>query len=329
MSLQPVFHALMKILNDILNFLPQLVNGVLLLVIGYLLSILVRWIMRFVFRRMQLDQLFERVGITHTIQGLGVHLSISDILTQVIFFFILLSFVNSAASLMGFTTAVNLLQSLFAFIPRAISATIIIILGSMIAHFLGGTIETIARSVRISYGRALGRVIEYTIVAFVVILALSTLGVDTTILTTGLALVVASAGLALALTFAFGSRESAHHIIAGFYVRQRFPSGQRLTFENYSGTVRSTTGAYTVLEIGTEAGTPQTLSLPNALLLQRAIPGQDGSSNGNAPTAPANPPAGNAPTVPANPPVGNAPLVPENSSTGNISSSPHDPNENA
>jgi small-conductance mechanosensitive channel len=318
MTLQPVVNALLKILSDILNFLPRLVNGVLLLLIGYLLSILVRRIVRFIFRRMQLDQLFERVGITHTIQGFGVRLPISDILAQIIFFFILLSFATSAASLMGFTTAVNLLQSLFSFIPRAISATIIVIVGSMIAHFLGAAIESISRSVRISYGRALGRVIEYIIVAFVVILALSTLGVDTTILTTGLALVVASAGLALALTFAFGSRESAHHVIAGFYVRQRFPVGQRLTFEEYSGTVRSTTGAYTVLDISTEAGTQQTLSLPNALLLQRAIPGQDESPNRTASAGSGNPPDGNAPSSQGSPAPENAPSSQENSVTENI-----------
>ncbi|HAG97652.1 MAG TPA: hypothetical protein DCL75_02005, partial [Ktedonobacter sp.] len=95
----------------------------------------------------------------------------------------------------------------------------------MLARFLGNTIAAVAANVNITYGK----IIEFAIVAFVVVLAVSTLGVDTTILTTSLTIIIASAGLAIALTFAFGSRESARNVIAGFYVRQNFQPGQRLT----------------------------------------------------------------------------------------------------
>jgi small-conductance mechanosensitive channel len=281
-TIQPVVSALFKIITNLLDFLPLLVNGVLLLIIGTLLSMLIRGILRFILRRIQLDQLFERIGITQTVHSLGVHLSLADLLAQVIFFFLLLSFITSAVNLMQFTTIASVLQGILNFIPRAISAAIIVIFGAMFARFLGTTIQTLSGSVRLSYGRALGRVIEYTVVAFVVVLAISTLGVDTTILTTGLALIVASAGLALALTFALGARESARHVVAGFYVRQRFRPGQWLIMENYSGTIRTTLGTYTVVEINTAEGEQQTLSLPNAMLLQQIVRTQDQSIPGNS-----------------------------------------------
>ena len=275
MTIQPVVSALFKIITNLLDFLPLLVNGVLLLIIGTFLSIMIRGLLRFIFRRIQLDQLFERIGITQTVHSLGVRLSLSNLLAQVVFFFLLLSFITSAVNLMQFTTIASVLQGILNFIPRAISSAIIVIVGAMFAHFLGTTIQTVSGSVRLSYGRALGRVIEYTVVAFVVVLAISTLGVDTTILTTGLALIVASAGLALALTFALGARESARHVIAGFYVRQRLRPGQRLIMDNYTGTIRTTVGTYTVVEVNTEGGEQQTLSLPNALLLQQIVRTQD------------------------------------------------------
>lgn len=150
-----------------------------------------------------------------------------------------------------------------------------IFFGSMLADFLGTAVTTLAGNVNIAYGRALGKIIEYALVAFVIVLAISTLGVDTTILTAVLALIVASAGIAIALTFAFGARESARNVIAGFYVRQHFQPGQQLTFDTYSGTVQSTKGAYTVLEVTAETGEPHTIALPNALLLQRAVLSQE------------------------------------------------------
>jgi small-conductance mechanosensitive channel len=141
----------------------------------------------------------------------------------------------------------------------------------MLARFLGNTLTAVADSVNITYSTALGRIVEYAIVAFVVVLAISTLGVDTTILTSSLTIIIASAGLAIALTFGLGSRESARTVIAGFYVRQNFHPGQRVTLGEYRGTVRSISGTYTVLDTVNENGERGTVSLPNLMLMQNAV----------------------------------------------------------
>src|SRR5437763_6463582 len=114
------------------------------------------------------------------------------------------------------------------------------------------------------------------------------MGEHTTILTTSFTIIVGAAGLAIALTFASGSRESARNVIAGFYVRQNFRPGQRLTLGEYSGRVRSTAGAYTVLETVNESGENGTISLPNLLLLQGAVAGQEDISGASTQPAASN-----------------------------------------
>ena len=294
MNFQPVIDSLIKTFTDIINFIPRMINGLIILLLGYLISALVRWILRFVFRSIRLDQLAERAGINNAMSGLGVRASLSNILAQIAFFFLLLSFATSAVSLVGLTALADLLQGVLHFIPRAISAAILVVFGSMLARFLCNAIIAVADNVNIAYGKALGKIIEYAIVAFVVVLAISTLGVDTTILTTSFTIIVAAAGLAIALTFASGSRESARNVIAGFYVRQNFRPGQRLTLGEYSGKVRSTAGAYTVLDTVNESGENTTISLPNFMLLQAAVAGQEDTSN--ASTQPAVSDQENTPT---------------------------------
>lgn len=278
MSFQPVTNALLNILTEILNFLPHLVNGLIILIVGYLISALIRWIVRTLLLRLHFEQLAGRIGITHALRSLGVRLSLPEVIAQVVFFFLLLSFATSAFVLMGLTAVADLLRDVLAFIPRAISAAIIIIFGSMLAYFLGETITTVAGNVNITYNKALGKLIEYTLVAFVVVLAISTLGVDTTILTTALTIIIAAGGLAVALTFAFGAREAARNVIAGHYIRQNFSPGQQLEMGDYRGRLRSTAGTYSVLEIGSESGGTGTISLPNTFLLQNAVRSLDALS---------------------------------------------------
>ena len=283
MSFVPVFNALLKILTDILDFIPRLVNGLIILIVGYLISALVRWVIRFILRRIHLEQLADRAGISNTMRGLGVRASLPEIIAQIVFFFLLLSFATSAVSLMGLTAVADLLQNVLHFIPQAISAAIMVVFGSMLARFLGSTITAVSESVNITYGGALGKIIEYAIVAFVIVLAISTLGVDTTVLTTSLTIIVASAGLAIALTFAFGAREAARNVIAGHYVRQNFQAGQRLTLGEHSGRVRSTAGAYTVLEVSSGEGGESTISLPNSFLLQQVVLSGEGTEAAEPP----------------------------------------------
>ena len=291
MAFQPVLQALIQTITAILNFVPHLINGLIILIVGYLISAIIRGVLRFIFRRTGLDQLFQRIGIEPTLRSLGVRASISDIIVQIVFFFLLLSFSTSAVQLMGLTAVATLLQNILNFVPEAISAGLIVVFGSMIARFLGNAVISVAQSVNITYSNALGKIIEYAIVAFVMVLAISTLGINTAILTTSLTIIIAAAGLAIALTFALGSRDSARHVIAGYYVRQNFVPGQRLQLGERSGTIRNTSGAYTVLETVNEAGDRSTISLPNALLLQSAVLSQEEPGTPAAPTAPTSPPA--------------------------------------
>lgn len=278
MNFQPVIDSLYQIFTQILNFVPRFVNGLIILIIGYLISALVRWLLRFILQRIHLQDLADRAGITNAMSGLGIRAPLANIIGQIVFFFLILSFASAAVRLMGLLAVATLLESVLNFIPKAISAAIMILFGSMLARFLGNTLAAVADSVNISYGNALGKIIEYAIVAFVIVLAISTLGVDTTILTTSLTIIIASAGLAIALTFGLGSREAAKNVIAGFYVRQNFRPGQRITLGDHNGTIRTTAGAYTVLDTTGENGQRESVSLPNLLLIENVVRGQEEES---------------------------------------------------
>ena len=275
MSFQPILDSLMQILTQILTFLPHFVNGLIILIVGYLISIAIRWLVRFVLHHIHLQDLADRAGIVAALRGLGVRAPLPTLIAQVVFFFLFLSFATAAVRLMGLNAVADLLNSILTFIPKAISAAILILFGSMLARFFGNTITAVADTVNISYSNVLGKIIEYAILAFVVVLAISTLGVDTTVLTTSLTIIIASVGLAIALTFSLGSRESIKNVIAGFYVRQNFRPGQRITVRDYnatiSGSIRSTSGAYTVLDTVNDEGKAESVSLPNLMLMEDVV----------------------------------------------------------
>ena len=306
MNFQPVVDSLSKIITNIADFIPLLVNALIVLIVGYLISRLARAIVSWILRRVEFDDRAEKSGVSRIVKDLRVSVSLSRLFAQLVFYFLLLSFATEAMRILHFDSVVELLNNILRFVPRVLSAAIILILGSLLARFLGTTLATIANDVSITYSQTLGKILEYAIIAFTVVLAVSTLGLDTTILTTSLTIIIASAGLAVALTFGLGSRESARNIIAGYSVQQRLQVGQQVNFEDYDGTVSATSGAFTTLQVKRDDGGEDEVVLPNTLLLQKVIRLRGANSASNQPPTAAPPPVvtPEKPADPNNDPLG-------------------------
>lgn len=147
------------------------------------------------------------------------------------------------------------------YLPRALSAIIVVILGSVL-----GTI--VSTAVRESIGRSMGRLgqqlptaIKGIVTTFSVILAASQLGIDTTVINIVVASAVFALGLAFALVVGLGSRPVATEIASGRALRRLLAVGDTVTNAALSGTV--TAMHPTAVEIESDG---HTLLIPNSEL---------------------------------------------------------------
>jgi small-conductance mechanosensitive channel len=281
MDIAVVRDALTQIVLDIVNFIPNFINGLIILLVGYLVARVVRGITRVVLSRIGFDPLVERTGITGTLRGLGVRVPLSQFVAQIIFFLLLLSFLITSTRLMGLEAVAALLAGLLAFLPSMIAALIVFLLGGIVAKFLGDVITSMGLGTGLSYARRLGAVVQHLISLFVVVLALGVLGIDTTILITALTILIAAFGLALGLSLGLGSRGLVQHILAGHYMRQRLPMGQSILLEDVRGQVSD------IGSVNTLVSTPDGEAvIPNALLLDSIIRAPGAATEPSAPSEP-------------------------------------------
>ncbi len=266
MNFQVVIDALVKIVTDIINFIPNLVNGLIILLIGYLIARLVRWIVRTVLVQLKFDPLIERTGITGSLRGLGVKTPLSWILAQTIFTFLLLSFLITSTRLMGLEAVALLLERLVSFLPNIIAAVIIFLLGGVAAQFVGNLISNVGAASGLVYAARVGRVVQYMISLFVVVLALGQLGVDTAILVTAITIAIAAFGLAIGLALGLGARGVVSNILAGYYLRQRYAVGRAIAMGDVNGELSLVGPVNTVLR--TSEGE---VVVPNSTLLEAIV----------------------------------------------------------
>ncbi len=118
----------------------------------------------------------------------------------------------------------------------------------------------------LSYAGRAGRFVQHLLSVFVAILALGQLGIDTGILVTAVTIMIAAFGLALSLALGLGARSVVGHIMAGFYIRQRLPSGQPVVLGEVRGIVESVGGVNTL--VSTSSGS---VVIPNSVLLESIV----------------------------------------------------------
>ena len=247
-------------------WLPRLAGAVILLLVGWLVARLVRFVLRNLLGRLRLDRLAERAGISKMFADAGFDPSVANLVARVVYWIVLLVFVLAATESLGLPGVVDMLGGLVAYLPSVLAAALILLAGSLIANVVGEALSALTSQTGIDSGPLLGQVVRYAILIFAAILAMEQLGIETTLLIATALAIIASTALALALAFGIGSRELARNIMAGFHAKEAFTPGDRLQVGSHTGRLVSVGTVKASLE--TENGL---VSLPNTSLIDEAV----------------------------------------------------------
>lgn len=263
--------SLREIVTILAGWAPRLLGAVVWLTLGWVTAWLVQFILAGTLRRVGLDKLLERAGVAQFLSNAGFDPSASKLLARLIYWLVLLVFVLAATESLGLSRVVETLSGLVGFLPNVLAAVLILLFGGLLARVAGDAVGGLAAQGGVSTGPLLGQLVRYALLAFVAILALEQLQVQTTLLIAVAIALIASTALTLALAFGLGTRELARNIMAGFHAKESFTTGQHLQIHgkgggDRAGRLRNIGTVKSVLE--TEAGL---LSLPNSVLTDEAV----------------------------------------------------------
>jgi hypothetical protein len=217
MLLEPVRVSLIQIGE----FLPKLLLAAIVLIAGWLLAKAVRFGVLKALRALNLHVLAERAGVDGFLKQGGLRTDTVGILALLVYWLVLLAALIIAFNSLGLTYVTDLLHRVALFLPKVIIAVLIIAFGAYFARFIGGTIAAYCKSVELPDGELLGRIAQYAILAFVVLIALDQLDVGGAIVRQSFLIILAGLVLALALAFGIGGQRRAADLLERWWPRER------------------------------------------------------------------------------------------------------------
>lgn len=232
------------------TFLPNLLGGVALLILGWLAAFVVRWlVMRF---GKGLDAI---LAVVHRWTGQEVsqpRWSVSNLVATLAFWIVLAYAVSAAAEQMGLDTFASWVLGLLGYLPGLLISLFILFIGSLVAGEVRNLITAVSDTSGFQHGLTLGQLAAGLIMAFTLLLSLAQLGLDVTLFANIITLAAGALFASIALSFGIGAADAVRNVLASHYVRKAFQPGQRIRINDLRGEILELTQVSVL--VGTSEG---------------------------------------------------------------------------
>lgn len=255
------FSALME---SVLLFLPKLGLAAVILAVGFAAAAVLQAVSRKFFALVGIDRLGSRIGAEAWLEAAGTRKPLSWIFGRLLFWFVLIVVLVPVADVLGMAFFGELVNRALLFLPNVFAAMLVILAGAWAAKFLSGVIRGSAARLGTEYSETLGTISNVTILLIAFIIALSQLGIDSTILSSVLLIVVGAIALGIAVSFGFGAKDVIRNVIAGIYVSRSYAAGNRVLLGDREGTIDEIGTIVTTVNFGKGA----VVSVPNSAFLE-------------------------------------------------------------
>jgi hypothetical protein len=220
-NIDVMLEPLRALLQQVGAFMPKLALAAAVLFGGWLVAKAFRFSVVKALRALNFHVLTDRAGIDGFLQQGGTEKDTTDLFGWIAYALVILASLIIAFNSLGLSQVTDLLAKVMFFVPHLLVALLVVVFGSYFARFAGNAVQSYCRSAEISDGELLGRIMQYGVMAFVVLLAVDHLDIGGGLIQQTFLILLGGIVVALALSFGLGGRDRAAALIERWFPRDR------------------------------------------------------------------------------------------------------------
>lgn len=194
-------------------FLPNLLAMLVIMIAGILLAKVIRLMLVKSLNALKFDNWSDRVGITALMRKGDMWSKPTAALGAIIFWLLLLITLMIGLSALRVPAIDNLVEQFFAYMPRAFSAAVILIVGSLLAGFISRAILIAAVNSGYHYSKLLAEAVRTLLTVLILAMAMEQLQIAPGIVLSAFSIIFGGIVAALAISFGVGGIDAAKRMI--------------------------------------------------------------------------------------------------------------------
>lgn len=217
--LEPV-RVFMRQMGD---FLPRLAIALVVVIAGYFIAKVVKFTIARGLRAVNFNVVTERAGIDGFLRAGGIRADGTEIIALLFYWVVILIALVIGFNSLGLAYITDLLSQVLLFVPKVMVAMVILAFGAYFAGFIGHAVTAYCRKIMLQDADILGRLCQYAILTFVVLIALDQVNIGGDIVRQTFLIILAGVVFALALAFGLGGKDWAAEMLERWWPRRKKP----------------------------------------------------------------------------------------------------------
>src|SRR3712207_5590020 len=209
-----ILQSLQNTLDQFLEYIPQLIGAIIILVVGYIVARILKAVVARVLQAIGFDGWMERGGIKQFFDRAQTRETPATVIGKLVFWLVFIIAITMAADALGIRQVSQVLAQLIAYIPSIIAAILILVLAALLANFLASIVRGATGS------ELLSNIARYAIIVYAAFAALTQLGIAVQLTAPTFLIVLGAVALAGAIAFGLGSREVTKDSVQKAYERR-------------------------------------------------------------------------------------------------------------
>jgi hypothetical protein len=203
---QALNQSLIRVLDELASLIPGVAALMLAVVFSALLGGILYVVLHRVLAGVQFDQRLPKWGF-RSIAEWSPGKSPSVLLARIVFWIVVL--IGFLIGIAAFDSALTsrLVVELFSYLPNALAAALVLLIGTVIARYLARSVLIGAVNMNLQYARILSAGVKWMILVLAVAMALEHLGIGGRIVFLAFGILFGGIVLALALAVGLGSKD--------------------------------------------------------------------------------------------------------------------------
>ncbi len=246
-----IFKAITAMSEKLMLTLPNIFGALVVLLLGWVLIRLSIFLLKKVFKLIKLDKLTEKINELGVFEKTNIDIKVSKVIITFVKWIMFLVLLIIAADIMQWDVVSKEIGNLLRYLPRLFSAMALFMIGIYIATFVKNAIHGLYKSFNLNGAKIISSLVFYIIAIIITITALNQAGIDTTVITNNVTIILGAFLLAISIGLGLGSWMIVADLLRTFYMRKNFEVGDRIKINEVEGTVLAVDNLCVTLETST------------------------------------------------------------------------------
>ena len=211
------FNLILEPLNDLFLkfkvFVPNFLAMLVILLIGILVALVVRRLLVKFLGAIKFDKWSDRMGFTKLMRQGDMWSKPATMLSTLVFWLLIAVTLMIGLSALQIPAVEHLVAQFFSYIPRLLSAAIILLVGYVFSGFISRAVLISATNNGFHYARVLAEVIHALLIVLILAMAMEQLQIAPGIVLAAFSIIFGGIVIALAIAFGVGGIDAAKRII--------------------------------------------------------------------------------------------------------------------